>query len=303
MPSPTRKPRTRLRRSATFLGALVAVLAAVAIAAWLTRASWAAGMLVFSPYPDGAPQRLPEGARAIEIRRAAATVRAWSFEPKGAARGTVLLLHGIRSTKQHFVARARQHAARGLRAIAIDSRGHGESSGRYLTYGVEEARDLARLTDALEQRGLLTPPLSIVGSSYGAATALLFAAHDPRVARVAACASFASLRQVVPAYLGWTLGPLARLIPSALVDELIDGAARQASFAADDACPRCVAPRIKARVLLVHSRGDERIPFHHSLEIRDALRSPAELMLLDGVRHVATGSVPAVMAKIDTFIQ
>ena len=260
-------------------------------------------MLVLAPYPDGATQRVPEGPRAIEIQRGDATVRAWSFEPEGAARGTVLLLHGIRSTKQHFVARARQHTTRGLRAIVVDSRGHGESTGRYLTYGVEEARDLSRLTDTLEQRGLLAPPLSIVGTSYGAATALLLAAHDPRVARVAACAPFASLRQVVPAYLGWQLGPLARLVPSALVDELIDGAARQAGFDADDACPRCVAPRIKARVLLVHSRDDERIPFHHSLEIRDALRSAAELMLIDGVSHVATGSETAVMAKIDNFIR
>jgi dipeptidyl aminopeptidase/acylaminoacyl peptidase len=93
------------------------------------------------------------------------------------------------------------------------------------------------------------------------------------------------------------------LVPSARVDELIDGAARQAGFDSDDASPPSVAPRNKARVLLVHSRGDERIPFHHSLEIRDALRSPVELMLLNGVRHVATGGGPAVMDKIDTFIQ
>jgi pimeloyl-ACP methyl ester carboxylesterase len=246
---------------------------------------------------------LPEGARAIEARRGDATVRAWVFEPSGSARGTVLLLHGIRSKKQHFVARARHHAARGLRAVAVDSRGHGESSGRFLTYGVEEARDLVQLIDVLEQRALLAPPLSIVGNSYGAATALLHAALDRRVARVAAVAPFASLREVVPAYLSWRLGPLARLIPDALVDELVDGAARQASFDADDACPRCVASRIKARVLLVHSRDDERIPFHHSLEIRDAMRAPAQLLLVDGVSHAATGSSAEVMAQIDTFIR
>lgn len=302
MPSPP-KSRTRRRPSATLLAGIAGLFVLAVVAAWLTRAGWSAGMLVLAPSPNGAQLSLPEGARAIEARRGDATVRAWVFEPDGAARGTVLLLHGIRSSKRHFIARARHHAARGLRAVAVDSRGHGESSGRYLTYGVEEARDLVQLSDVLEQRNLLAPPLSIVGSSYGAATALLYAAMDPRAARVAAIAPFASLREVVPAYLRWRLGPFARLIPDGLVADLVDGAARRASFDADDACPRCVASRIKARVLLVHSRDDERIPFHHSLEIRDALRAPADLLLVDGVSHVATGASAQVMAQIDSFIQ
>jgi dipeptidyl aminopeptidase/acylaminoacyl peptidase len=163
-----------------------------------------------------------------------------------------------------------------------------------LTYGVEESRDLLALSDELERRALLVKPLAVVGSSYGAATALQYAALDARVQTVAALASFASLREVVPAYLDWFFGRPSHLAPQALVDDLLDGAARQAGFDANDACPRCVAPRIRASVLLVHSRDDERIPWRHSVEIRDAMKAPVKLVLVRGVGHVQTGAAPGV---------
>ena len=46
--------------------------------------------------------------------------------------------------------------------------------------------------------------------------------------------------------------------------------------------PRRAAERVEAAVLLIRSREDERITYQHSLEIRAALASPADLMLLDG---------------------
>jgi pimeloyl-ACP methyl ester carboxylesterase len=186
--------------------------------------------------------------------------------------------------------------------LAVDSRGHGESTGAYLTYGVEEARDLRALLDELARRQLLARPLAVVGSSYGGATALQFAALDPRVDRVVAMASFASLREVVPEYLGWILGPAAGVVPSALVDELIDGACARAGFDADDACPRCVAPRIRASVLLVHSRDDARIPWQHSAAIAGALRARHELMLVDGAGHVHVGEAAGVPEAVERWL-
>ena len=253
-------------------------------------------MLVLAPAPDGEREALPAGVHeAIEVERAGARVRGWLLEPAtGRARGTLLMLHGIRDRKRNLLGRAREHAARGHRVIAVDSRGHGESSGRYLTYGVEEARDLVAVLDALAARQPLVKPLAVVGSSYGAATALQLAALDPRVDRVVAIAPFASLREVVPAYLAWILGPPGRWLPAQLVDELIDGAAAQANFDADDACPRCVASRIAAAVLLVHSRDDERIPWQHSVAIARALQSRHELLLVNGASHVRVGDAPGV---------
>jgi alpha-beta hydrolase superfamily lysophospholipase len=263
--------------------------------AWSTRRAWAAGMLVLAPNPSGVPCTAPPDVQdQVDITRNGATIRTWVFEPAAAPRGTLLMLHGIRDNKLNLVSSARRHVAHGLRVVAVDSRGHGESSGRYLTYGVEESRDLVALVDQLERRKLLVKPLAVLGHSYGAATALQYAAIDPRVEKVAAIAPFASLREVVPAYLDWLFGWPAHFVPSAFVDDLLDGATRQAGFDTDLACPRCLAPRIHAPVLLIHSRDDERIPWRHSVEIRDALKSPVKLMLVSGASHVRTGAAPGV---------
>jgi len=87
-----------------------------------------------------------------------------------------------------------------------------------------------------------------------------------------------------------------------MVDDLIDAAADGAGFDPSTACPLCVAPQIKAPVLLIHSRDDERIPWQQSAAIRDALRSPVTLMLVDGASHVGIGSAPGVPEAVDRFL-
>ena len=99
-------------------------------------------------------------------------------------------------------------ARMGYRAVLVDSRGHGRSSGDYLSYGVVEARDLAQALDGLTAQGLAVGRVGVMGVSYGAATAIRRPGVDPRVAVVVAVAPFKSLRAVVPDY-------TARLVPVA----------------------------------------------------------------------------------------
>jgi alpha-beta hydrolase superfamily lysophospholipase len=50
------------------------------------------------------------------------------IEPAEAARGTVLVLHGIRSDKTWLAGLAKQVAGEGYRAVLPDLRGHGRST-------------------------------------------------------------------------------------------------------------------------------------------------------------------------------
>jgi pimeloyl-ACP methyl ester carboxylesterase len=188
--------------------------------------------------------------------------------------------------------------------VAVDLRGHGESSGRYHSYGVEESRDLLALVDELERRALLTRPLAVVGTSYGAATALQYAALDARVDKVVALARsrHSVLARGRARVRGVDRGPLAHLVPGAVLDSLVDEAAREAGFDADDACPRCAARRIRVPTMLIPSRDDERIPFGHSVAIREVLPASAELMLVSGVGHVRVGSARGVDQAIARWL-
>ncbi|MEO7094925.1 MAG: alpha/beta fold hydrolase, partial [Polyangiales bacterium] len=60
--------------------------------------------------------------------------------------------------------------ALGLRTLAIDFRGHGESDGERITIGAEEAKDVPAVLDFA---ATLSGPVSYVGFSMGAAAYLL----------------------------------------------------------------------------------------------------------------------------------
>jgi pimeloyl-ACP methyl ester carboxylesterase len=109
-------------------------------------------------------------------------------------KAAVLLVHGITSDRHEwgfFDALASELNLRGLTSVAIDYRGHGESgmpienlslSGVFLDIeaGWRQLNDVAK-----SSRGL---PRAIVGNSFGAGIAFLFAALNPGVdVTVATC--------------------------------------------------------------------------------------------------------------------
>jgi alpha-beta hydrolase superfamily lysophospholipase len=193
-------------------------------------------------------------------------------------RGTVFVLHGIRDSKEAMRGWGEMLARMGLRAVLVDLRGHGRSSGEVLTYGVQESFDLMRVLDALQARGRLVGPVGVMGYSYGAATAIQWAGRDERIDAVVAVAPFSSLREVVPSYL-----PVR--FPGAFVQRTIDLAGVRGGFDPDEANTALAMSKTRAAVLLVHGRSDARIPFAHSERIFAARRKNTELVLIAGAGH------------------
>ncbi len=193
-------------------------------------------------------------------------------------RGTVFVLHGIRAAKEWVRGWGTLLNAAGLRAIMVDLRGHGHSTGDFMSYGVFEARDLVQVLDALESRGQIAGRVGAMGTSYGAATAITWAGIDPRVAAVVAVAPFASLRDVVPGYL-----PLP--LPKSFADGCIARAGRLGGFDPDRASALDAIATGHAPVLLVHGTKDSRIHFSHSERLAAAAPGRCELHLVAGAGH------------------
>jgi pimeloyl-ACP methyl ester carboxylesterase len=195
-----------------------------------------------------------------------------------AARGTVFVLHGIRADKSTVRGWGQMLARAGFRAVMVDLRGHGRSTGDWLSYGVVESRDLAQALDALDARGLRLGSVGVMGISYGAAVAIEWAGNDPRVKAVVAIAPFADLRTVVPGY-----APVP--LPAHFVNGAIDMAGQQGGFDPDEASPVLAIARTRAPVLLIHGQHDERIPAWHSQRILAAGADHAELVIVSGAGH------------------
>jgi len=226
----------------------------------------------------------------VDVGPPAASLSVWIINPPSSRpmdgkplRGTVLVLHGIQDNKNSMVGVGKTMAAAGYRAVLVDSRGHGRSSGQWATYGAVESHDLSQLLDALDHRGLIVGRVGAFGVSYGAATAILLAGIDPRVRAVVAVSPFATMRDEVHHY-------IRRFVPSILlsdarIDESIDAAGRLANFDPEMANPMHAIGKTKAQVLLIHGKSDRKIPYQQSEALHAAAPSHSSLIVVEGQNH------------------
>ncbi len=218
--------------------------------------------------PDVSPTTLPATTRPVH-------------------RGTLFLLHGIVDQKEmpHYLKYRDALIADGYRVVQVDFRGHGRSTGDWITFGAVEAHDLKQVLDALQKQELVDDQVGVLGVSYGGACAIKWAAIDPRVRAVVAVEPYSSFRSVAhdaaPVALGWTKW----MYSDADIDNAVALAGQYAGFNPDDASPLDAIARMHTPVLLIHSRTDGFIPWQESQALHDAAKDHSKLILLDGPNH------------------
>lgn len=289
------------RRRCVRLLAVVITLVLVGSLAHLVGHGLIASAIAYAPNQYGAAdeeEALTRSERAALGRHASiavrvgppdATLSAWIVEPAVEPRGTILLLHGIRADKRMMIRPGRAFADAGYRAVLVDLRGHGRSTGEYLTYGVVESHDMSGLLDAVARRGPLGP-VGVYGYSYGAAVAIQLAARDPRIRAVVAVSAFSTLRGVVRDYEKRLLPGVSDVLPDSYVQGAVDEAGHMASFDPDLASPLSAARRLSAPLLLIHGTADTRVPFRHAVALAHAAGGRTRFIPVAGATH---GSVLA----------
>jgi pimeloyl-ACP methyl ester carboxylesterase len=230
--------------------------------------------------PAGVAQALQ-----LEVGPPRARLAVWIVDPVAEPRGTVFVLHGIRDGKSSLLGWGRMLASAGFRAVLVDLRGQGHSTGDVLSYGVIDSRDLSQVLDALAARRMIAGRVGAMGMSYGAATAIEWAGHEPRVTAVVAVAPFESLRAVVPLYASRLVPLLGRLLPDWTIRRTIDRAGRSGGYSPDDASPLAAIASTRAQVLLIHGSDDHNIPSSHSERLHERAPDHSEVIVIDGEDH------------------
>lgn len=242
----------------------------------------------------------------IDVPSPPARLEAWVFEaeaphPAGAA-DTVLLLHGLGDSKASMAGLGRRLAGRGLRAVAVDLRGHGRSTGDHIAYGAFEAPDLSRVLDVLEERGLGPGRVGIYAASHGAHIGIQLAGRDRRVDRVVGVGTYRSLRTLVPEFVRLRYPEHANLPPRAL-QQAVDQAGRRAGFDPDVASAERWIARSEARVLLVHGSDDEVVPARHAEALGRACEATCRLLRLEGRDHLGSMHGPVLRAALLAWLE
>jgi len=216
-----------------------------------------------------------------------ATLHAWVFEPEQPV-ATILVLHGIEGRGSMMADTARRYEAQGYRAVAVDLRGHGCSTGDWATYGITDAHDLSQLLDALPSDG----PIGVHGNSYGGGPALQLAALDARVSAVVTVATFSSFRELAADHGRRRVAAAWPLVPDAFVETVVATAGQTAGFDPDEATSVEAIARTDAHVLILHGRDDTIVPVRHAFALRAAAPDSARLVLLDGHDHDSVQADP-----------
>jgi pimeloyl-ACP methyl ester carboxylesterase len=104
-------------------------------------------------------------------------LKGWHIAP-ARPRATIALFHGMRCDRSDTVDRIAFLTAAGYRCIAFDHRAHGESDGRWTSFGYHEQHDVEAVARLIRCRWP-SDPCAALGISMGAA-ALCFAGEHAR---------------------------------------------------------------------------------------------------------------------------
>ena len=214
-------------------------------------------------------------------------LHAWWIPARGTAQGTVYFLHGNAQNLSAHLLNAAWLAEQGYNLFALDYRGYGRSTGSPDLDGAQI--DIQTGLDWLKARPH-TAPHFLLGQSLGGALATLLAAQtpEPAFAGIVLDGTFAGFRQIAREkldsfWLTWPLQvPLSWTLP------------------ADREPADLIAQIAPTPILIIHSRGDHIIPFHHGTQLYAAAGQPRQFLATE-TPHTATFLVPAYREQVLSF--
>jgi fermentation-respiration switch protein FrsA (DUF1100 family) len=181
----------------------------------------------------------------------------------------IVILHGAGSGKESHADFGRACAASGWAAVSYDQRGHGESEDRMSPAALG---DVARMAGLLAAREGVDPArICVRGSSMGGYLAIQAAATEEAIAGAIA---------ICPA----TEEGLRRGLRDGDFDMRADVPALDAWLGEHD-LRQAAASLGDKPLILMHARGDDRVPYAWSEELHSHAGDASRLLILPGGHH------------------
>jgi pimeloyl-ACP methyl ester carboxylesterase len=229
-------------------------------------------------------------ARHIQLNVAGHAVAAYEWAGTGP---TAIIVHGWGSSAARFTLLAQALVGQGWRVIAFDAPGHGASAGKSSSL----PQFIAALDAVIAQLGA---PQALIGHSLGAlAIACRFKGAVPPWAEQLRSVTLISM----PTGAEFLVETFVHALGLSAATERRLRARFHDRFHADPNDYTTVpgALNIRARLLLVHDRGDDIVPFGHSAELHQQLPA-AQFIATEGQGHSMLTRDAATIARIVEFI-
>jgi len=211
--------------------------------------------------------------------------------------GTILVLHGFYDSKELVMHWALFLAEAGYRAVLVDLRGHGRSTGPWIGYGAFEANDLSQVLDDLERKQVIAGKVGVIGVSYGASVGLQLAARDKRIATVVALEPFSDAQKAVVEFSHAVAGSYVKKWTADDFSQALAKAATMANFSWRDADVLTAVERTNIPILFIHGARDKMISPEHSRILKAHVSGPSALVILPDDDHISLSRRLAPIAQ------
>ena len=193
-----------------------------------------------------------------------------------------ILFHGYRSSSFHdFSGAVKMYYEMGFSVLLPDQRSHKKSEGKYITYGVRERYDCRDWCRFVKEK---YPDKRVIidGISMGAATVLMACGLElpDNVKGVIADSGYTSPYEIISKvaddmkYPSRLVMPWLNLALTAL-----------AGFNAKACDAREAVKNTELPILIVHGKADGFVPYEMSVEIYEACKTHARILLVENADH------------------
>jgi dipeptidyl aminopeptidase/acylaminoacyl peptidase len=216
--------------------------------------------------------RAPLNAKTVAIIAAdKANLSAWWIQPSKSNGSCVVVLHGIADSRVSAVGFAPMFLNQGYAVLLPDSRAHGASEGRFVTYGLLEKYDVITWTNWMMRAGCRN--VYGLGESLGASILIQAAAVQPAFAAIVAECPYADLRETAEYRVRQMLRtPAFIAVPAAKM--AVSSGMLYANWAHgldfQQVSPIRSIARASSPILLIHGLNDFRTPSSNSEKLASA---------------------------------
>ncbi len=195
-----------------------------------------------------------------------------------------ILFHGYRgSSKRDLCGGVSRCFRLGHSALIVDHRGHGESEGKVITFGVNESRDAVKWVEYAAERFGNGRKIIITGISMGAATVMITASKDlpENVIGVLADCGYTSAKDIICKVMKEEM----HLPPTLLYPFVRLGAKIFGHFDIDETSPIEAMENCKYPVIFIHGDNDLFVPCDMSRRNFEACTAEKRFVIIEGAGH------------------
>lgn len=235
----------------------------------------------------------PIGAEPVQIvADDRANLKAWWFNSKTPNGGCVIVLHGIADSRASSSGFAPMFLRPGYSVLAPDSRAHGESGGKFVTYGLLEKYDVVLWAHWMQRHGCQR--IYGLGESLGASVLIQAIAVGPVFNAIVAESPYADLQHMAKYRLKQSVrlpAPLSGIVASGVVKAGMLYARLFDKLDFSQVAPMESLRASATPVLLIHGTGDTRTPPEESQRLASVRQNSIDLWLVPHGGHTDASSV------------